>query len=187
MSFTIVIRAKDQRIDSQELRVSLDFRSDKLPEFDLQEVEQQLKPLNCSSSDPAWRMKLPSLLDEATQVITTELVSPKDLFIYKDDIREVRVREGKEALVCNETEIKLQFNLTSNLLGSNIQELSIKVEKPEEEEKEEEEKQNPVEGNGFDINSLRKRISDLRDQAIYDEFGQSIIREDPKATIESIS
>ena len=107
MSFTILIRAKDQRIDSQELRVSLDFRSDKLPEFDLQEVEQQLKPFNCSSADPDWRMKLPSILDKATQVITTELVSPKDLFIYNEDMQEVRVREGKEALVCNETEIKL--------------------------------------------------------------------------------
>ena len=107
MSFTIVIRAKDQRIDSQELRVNLDFRSDKLPEFDLLEVEQQLKPFNCSSTDPDWRMKLPSILDKATQVITTELVSPKDLFIYNEDMQEIRVREGKEALVCNETEIKL--------------------------------------------------------------------------------
>ena len=52
-------------------------------------------------------MKLPSILDKATQVITTELVLPKDLFIYNEDMQEVRVREGKEALVCNETEIKL--------------------------------------------------------------------------------
>ena len=66
-----------------------------------------LKPFNCSSTDPDWRMKLPSILDKATQVITTKLVSPKDLFIYNEDIQEVSVREGKEALVCNETEIKL--------------------------------------------------------------------------------
>ena len=57
------------------------------------------------------------------------MISENEQFYYDEELNTVKTLEGLNyTSYCNNTEITLVFKLTSNLLGSNEQEITVPIE-----------------------------------------------------------
>lgn len=96
----------------------------------------ETEPLTCSQSKGGeeWSMQLPAATTEDIAPVEVDLVGPAEaleVFMLTDGI--VSIKDAADVCILGE-EVELEFNLKSDVVGTNEQKLSVQIEKKVEED-----------------------------------------------------
>ena len=93
--------------------------------------------ITCSPEDGSWSLELPPYVTPEIQLVTIEMLTKSEFLIFASGIKTVAIKSTVRTKllsgqVCpSETEIVLEFLLTSNVLGEAIETITIPIEPSE--------------------------------------------------------